>query len=887
MYIDLNWEVKTNAEFAHKLRVLNKDIARLEKENQGDPHVNDKIAERIIDIYRLCKYNAGLLVPYFFPNYPYDKPLSCSARPYSFSMFHMQLGGFLAIRAGRQIGKSTSLAARQLMYAHIMKKRRSMYIVPHQSFLDTYANRVREMERSFRFYQQHKDYRQNLKYKEYPNESIIMMVKCLTDTQEARSKTTDEALFDESVHPNTKVAVYEGNAIKLKKISDILVGEKVLTYNAEGSIKAAYVRYNKNKGIKHTWKLKFSNGAELICTGNTRFWTSRGWMFLSEFLSWEEAARGDNLVKAKTLLTIREAATPGDSSWRRQHAMGIEITRTNSIHSRKGTGNLLSVQSTSAEKLCKNATANCGEQRLGQGELRILDCAAPSVQFYVCPGLPPGFYQYSETGQDGYAGPYQKSKEIRTAENSPHGDLYPVTLDSIEYAGKEEVWDIDVEEHHTFFANGIAIHNCQLLDPDFLPDIEQCQKASRMASTIYAGTSTTTDSLLETKFLESSQAAWVLRAPGYHSNSVGAGWLNCSDKEDILKAIQPQGITNPATGKIIDATDGHFVHQIQSNFEQGYLGFHIPQIIIPDYANAPHKWMEIWNAFQSYDIKKFLQEILGIPTEEGMREITLQDLKNICIIPDSPETLKQQVSKYKYTVSGCDWGGSDYNPATRTKVSFTVHVILGICWDGSIEIIHIRQYSGMDYRSISNQICDDHKAYNCIGIASDFGVGAAYNMLLRENPIIRPERHFIFGYVGPQSALIKAPSSGPGWFNQYSLNRTESITSLYQAIKSRRFRCYSWDLAQERLSELLNLYRVPTETMGGNSSFRYQRHGSKADDTLHAINFAFCLARIVLNEPILEDPALSHLFRETFNSAQPAQFFNPHGGFDLGGAISG
>ena len=1123
MYIDLNWEVKTNAEFRYKLKALTDDIKRLEKETDGDPHGNDKIASRIVDIYRLCKYNAGLLVPYFFPQYPYDKPLSCTNRPYSFAMFHMQIGGFLSIRAGRQIGKSTSLAARQLMYAHIMKKRRSMYIVPHQSFLDTYANRLREMERAFRFYQPHKDYRQNLKYKEYPNESVTMLVKCLTDTQEARSKTTDEALFDESVHPNTKVAVYEGNAIKLKKISDILVGEKVLAYDAEGSIKAAYVRYNKNKGSKHTWKLKFSNGVELICTGNTRFWTSRGWMFLSEFLSWEEAARGDNLVKAKTLLAVREAATPGNSSWRRQHAMGREIMRENSLYTRTGTGSLLSLQSADPEELCKNSTTDCRKQGMGRQELCVLDHIDSSIQFYAYPGLPPGLYKSSEAGENSYTrmaessdvggdcvvvpgrwntdaggrsthqharvsagtsgvvsehadgkgsssqspasekgredlfynshrrrsdtqihrerkalcasvdelqggfadsdildlsflrdiffeegwadtgyscvrgiyvpaqscgikeqevcsesrgelsfvgeknktqtraesriksdfntqeersgrkaktrsclhgkvesckstvekgqlresegtkscengrsclcrsakgeskaeseGPCQKGKEIRTAENSPHGDLYPVTLDSIEYAGKEEVWDIDVEEHHTFFANGIAIHNCQLLDPDFLPDIEQCQKASRMPTTIYAGTSTTTDSLLETKFLESSQAAWLLRAPGYNSQSAGQGWLNCSDKDDVLKAIQPQGLTNPATGKVIDVTEGRFVHQIQSNFEQGYLGFHIPQIIIPDYANIPQKWMEIWNAFQSYDIKKFLQEILGIPTEEGMREITTQDLKNICVLPETPETLKHLAAsnngRYKYTVSGCDWGGSDYNPATKTKVSFTVHVILGICWDGSIEILHIRQYSGMDYRSISNQICEDHKAYNCIGIASDFGVGAAYNMLLRENPIIRPERHFIFGYVGPQSALIKAPSSGPGWFNQYSLNRTESITSLYQAIKSRRFRCYSWDLAQERLIELLNLYRVPTENVGGNSGFRYQRHGSKADDTLHAINFAFCLARIILNEPIIEDPALRHMFNESFNTQTTTQFFNPHGGFDLGGAISG
>lgn len=1125
MYIDLNWEVKTNAEFRYKLKALTDDIKRLEKETDGDPHGNDKVASRIIDIYRLCKYNAGLLVPYFFPQYPYDKPLSCSARPYSFAMFHMQIGGSLSIRAGRQIGKSTSFAARQLIYAHIMGKRRSMYIVPHQFFLETYANRLREMERAFRFYQVHKDFRQNLKYKEYPNESVTMLVKCLTDTQEARSKTTDEALFDETVHMNTTIPVYVGNIVLAKRISDILVGEKVLAYDSSGCIKPAYVRYKRNKGRKHTWKLKFSNGAELICTGNTRFWTSRGWMFLSEFLSWEEAARGNNTLKAKTLLAIREAATPGDSSWRRQHAMGIEITRTNSIHSREGAGSLLSVQSTSAEKLCKNATTNCREQRLGQGELRILDCADSSIQFYACPGLPPGSYKSSEVGENSYTGmveatdvggdcvvvsgrrntdasgrsthqharvsagtggvvsehadgkgsssqspasekgredlfynshrfrsdaqihresktlcasvdelqggfadsdildlsflrdiffeegwadtgyscvrgiyvsaqscgikeqevcsesrgelsfvgeknktqtrtesriksdfntqeersrrkaktrsglhekvesckstvekgqlrknkatknckndrsyscreserkskvtcfgSYTESTQIRNAETQTYaeGKIELVNLLSIEYAGKEEVWDIDVEEHHTFFANGIAIHNCQLLDPDFLPDIEQCQKASRMPTTIYAGTSTTTDSLLETKFIESSQAAWLLRAPGYHSQSAGQGWLNCSDKDDVLKAIQPQGLTNPATGKVIDVTDGRFVHQLQSNFDRGYLGFHIPQIIIPDYANIPQKWMEIWNAFQSYDIKKFLQEILGIPTEEGMREITTQDLKNICVLPETPETLKQLAgsssNRYKYTVSGCDWGGSDYNPASKTKVSYTVHAILGICWDGSIEIIHIRQYAGMDYRSIANQICEDHKTYNCVGIASDFGVGAAYNMLLRENPIIRPERHFIFGYVGPQAALIKAPSSGPGWFNQYSLNRTESITSLYQAIKSRRFRCYAWELAQERLSELLNLYRVPTETVGGNSGFRYQRHGSKADDSLHAINFAFCLARIILNEPIIEDPALRHMFNESFNTQPTTQFFNPHGGFDLGGAISG
>lgn len=83
-------------------------------------------------------------------------------------------------------------------------------------------------------------------------------------------------------------------------------------------------------------------------------------------------------------------------------------------------------------------------------------------------------------------------------------------------------------------------------------------------------------------------------------------------------------------------------------------------------------------------------------------------------------------------MSGCDWGGSDYNPATKTKSSYTVHVILGLAPDGCVDILHFRRYSGMGYREIIRDIIADHKAYNARVIASDYGVGAVYSMLIRE-----------------------------------------------------------------------------------------------------------------------------------------------------------
>jgi hypothetical protein len=38
----------------------------------------------------------------------------------------------------------------------------------------------------------------------------------------------------------------------------------------------------------------------------------------------------------------------------------------------------------------------------------------------------------------------------------------------------------------------------------------------------------------------------------------------------------------------------------------------------------------------------------------------------------------------------------------------------------------------MDYREIINDILANHKKYNARVIASDFGVGMAYNMLIRD-----------------------------------------------------------------------------------------------------------------------------------------------------------
>jgi hypothetical protein len=272
-----------------------------------------------------------------------------------------------------------------------------------------------------------------------------------------------------------------------------------------------------------------------------------------------------------------------------------------------------------------------------------------------------------------------------------------------------------------------------------------------------------------------------------------------------------------------------------------------------------------------------LKTAIGIPTEEADREISQADLERIAVLKYSQEEILSRIRKgvYRYVVSGMDWGGSDYNPAIKTKLSYTVHAVLGIRTDGIMEGLHFKRYSGLGYREIAQDIVDNHVRLGGHAMASDFGAGQAYNMLLREDPRVDPTKHIVFSYVGPSASPVSKPK-GDHMFNQLSLNRTEAISSLYQTIKAPtpRLLFLRWTESAPYLLDFLNMYRVLTESpQTGGSSFSYRRHGSKADDALHAVNFAYALGRMLLGENLIADPAVAAAFRAQFRGA-PSVFRN-------------
>lgn len=398
----------------------------------------------------------------------------------------------------------------------------------------------------------------------------------------------------------------------------------------------------------------------------------------------------------------------------------------------------------------------------------------------------------------------------------------------------------------------VIIDEAQDFDSSHMEELVQVQKASSTPTGIIAGTSKELETFLETHYQAGSRGVWYIRGgkPGL--------WYSLNDPETLDRIITVRGLRCPETGRMLNPFHGQFVHEDARRLLEGFPSFHLPQIIVPDYASGS-KWLEIWTAFSKWPRHKFLKEVMGIPVSSGHREINEDDLKRMCdpnlTFAKIRDELASGKRSYRYIVSGCDWGGSDYNPATKTKLSYTVHAMIGITHDGNFDLLHAHRYAEMPYQDIAAHIVSNHNKLNGFAIAADNGVGQYYNAYMRDCGAIRSDRLILFQYndVKDYMSRIENPL-----FNLYSLNRTDSISALFAEIKAPklRLRCPRWDESAPYLLDFLNSIRVVTERPDGRGILRYVKPGSKADDFMQAINFAVNLARVILRDDLLPSQQL-------------------------------
>lgn len=103
LQFDLHRELTTNVDFNNKAQRLMSLIAKSEQAGELED-----MKGYLKELLTMCEFNPSLLVPYFFPKFPDQDPMTLWSRPHAFSMMAFTPNASLTVNASRQIGKCLS-----------------------------------------------------------------------------------------------------------------------------------------------------------------------------------------------------------------------------------------------------------------------------------------------------------------------------------------------------------------------------------------------------------------------------------------------------------------------------------------------------------------------------------------------------------------------------------------------------------------------------------------------------------------------------------------------------------------------------------------------------------------------------------------------------------
>jgi hypothetical protein len=388
-----------------------------------------------------------------------------------------------------------------------------------------------------------------------------------------------------------------------------------------------------------------------------------------------------------------------------------------------------------------------------------------------------------------------------------------------------------------------------------LPVISESLSNSDWGHRRFTGTAKTTDNIIEYLWRQSSMSEW-------HMHCECGRWNVPTREGGVLDMITAQGPVCVKCRRPLDIRHGEMVHAVPDVADE-FLGFHIPQIIVPAIVYNPNKWGQLINKVTKLPPGVIYTEILGISSDEGVRLISKDDILAASNL-GRHENLLRAVDNYAYIVVGVDWGIAEIT-------SFTVATVVGITHQGIINVLYAKRYVATDMETIIADIVRMSRAYHATYIAADFGVGFTNNQMLAK----RTQRVVQIQYVEQNKFLsFKELAGVPRW----TVDRNTALTLLYWNIKNHRIFFPNPEDSEAYTRDLLSPYELLTEQSSGITKKKFVRDPAKPDDFAHAL----CFATLVLYRLIGHD-ALSIVPEEMIGSSSS---FKPSESIDVDDLIA-
>jgi hypothetical protein len=359
-------------------------------------------------------------------------------------------------------------------------------------------------------------------------------------------------------------------------------------------------------------------------------------------------------------------------------------------------------------------------------------------------------------------------------------------------------------------ADLLMIDEFQDVAAGHLPVLQETLSHSDCGRTILVGTPKSTENHLQSMFARSTANEWSVWCP-----SCLTGVL--LDE----RCLGPVTITCPNCRSPLDQRVGKWVPR-NSNAAWGQ-GFWINHLMVP--------WLnydEIVERQQSYDLVRFKNEVLGLPSVTGDHIVTRAELEACCTdfgiansLEDVPPLGRDQL------MAGIDWGGGG--------TSRTVLVIGFMRSDFKFQVCRFERFdSGDDPARVVREVAQRCRMFRVHYIAADGGGnGHVLNRLLMDS----------LGWQSHLSAILYSTSEQEprqdGVLMKWTVNRSATIGVLFSRVKKEM-------LLFPRVADcsgFLDEFACETAEYDDiNRSVRYSHPEGQQDDALHATNYALLVA---------------------------------------------
>jgi hypothetical protein len=346
-------------------------------------------------------------------------------------------------------------------------------------------------------------------------------------------------------------------------------------------------------------------------------------------------------------------------------------------------------------------------------------------------------------------------------------------------------------------------------DLDIVEESLSGQSSDRQAI-MRTGTAKTVGNVLEATFRDSTACEWIVVCPSGHHN--------LPDVDNI----QRDGFTCKKCKSVCDVRNGYWM--AMNAVDKKWLGFRIPQIILPLHTEDPEKWSEIVHKRHNMDQIRFANEVMGQAAGSGIEFLSEDDLRACCETGyEFADYYNPQKERFPLIMATIDWG-------LTARKSFTILSIWGVA-ENRIKLLFCYRFMHNDLLKQIDQIAHWIKVWNVQLIGADWGAGIVQGVSLEQKVGQRVHK---FMYVSEQSEIAKYDKDS----HVYKVNRTQAMSESFLLMKQKRYWFPDWSIFQHYAKDILCIFMEPLDDRNFNDKFKYDHPPDIADDFTHTAVYA-------------------------------------------------